>query len=104
MAGGDAALDSQRDVRELLEELLKAKNPGYRGGAHFEMREGIPIGVFLANQPISDISMFKDLPLMALELTGTQVADISALEKMPLRALFIEDTLVEDLFSWPEPR
>ncbi len=96
-AGEEAAIEDQRDVRELLEALLKAKNPGYNGGVQFEMQDGLPVGISLAGQPVSDISMFEKLPLMMLDLQGTQVADISALKGMPLRVVFLEDSKVEDI-------
>ena len=89
--------ESPKEVRELLEELLKRKNPGYKGGAQFEMDQGLPVGISLAGLDVEDISMLEGLPLFGLDLSGTRVSDISVLKGMPLRMLALEQTRVEDL-------
>jgi len=95
--GGVSDEGDTRNVQELLEELLRAKNPGYKGGVQFEMDQGLPVGISLAGLDVEDISMLEDLPLLALDLSGTRVSDISVLKGMPLRMLAMEQTRVEDL-------
>lgn len=96
--GGEEVPKDQRSVRELLEELLRAKNPEYKGGAQFQMDpSGVPVAISLAGLPLEDISMLEGLPLERLDLSGTRISDISALKGMPLDILALEKTRVEDL-------
>lgn len=98
VAGGETVAEDPRSVRELLEELLRAKNPEYKGGAQFQMDpSGMPVAMSLAGLPLEDISMLEGLPLERLDLSGTRVSDISALKGMPLDILALEQTRVEDL-------
>lgn len=80
----------------LHEEILR-RNPDYEREGVFQISGGRPLGISLANANVTDLGFVADLPLQALELTGTQVSDLGPLAGLPLRELWLERTQVEDL-------
>jgi len=100
-AQGESPNKSKLDelsVEELLSEVIKAKNPGFRGEVGIRSDEqGIVRVVALNDAAIEDISPLKDIPLAAVDLRGCHIDDISALKGAPLQEVFLEDTAVEDI-------
>ena len=78
---------------------------GHWGGKGNQVSDLSPIAgltrlrlLFLHNNPISDISLLKDLDLTRLVLNGTLVSDLSPVRSLTkLTELVLDDTLVTDL-------
>ena len=78
---------------------------GHWGGRGNQVSDLSPIAgltrlrlLFLHNNPISDISLLKDLNLTRLVLNGTLVSDLSPVRSLTkLTELVLDDTLVTDL-------
>ncbi|MCB1275560.1 protein kinase [Prosthecobacter sp.] len=62
------------------------------------MLKGVPISsLFLLGCPVTDLSPIAGLPLDYLHLGDSQVADLSPLKGMPLKSLILHATKVSDL-------
>ena len=100
---------NNRDIQDLtglqfatnLDELIL----GHWGGKGNQVSDLSPIAgltglrlLFLHNNPISDISLLRDLNLTRLVLNGTLVSDLSPVRSLTnLTELVLDDTLVTDL-------
>ncbi|WP_254510777.1 protein kinase domain-containing protein [Anatilimnocola floriformis] len=51
----------------------------------------------VANQPLTDLSIFKDAPLNSLGIDNTKVTDLSPLKGQKLKVLYARDTPLKDL-------
>jgi internalin A len=82
---------------EVLNQHLRAKNPGYQGNAQFAQDPVAGLVGDFNGTGISDLSPLSGIPFGALDLRGLPVSNLKPLQGMPLRLLGIEDTDVADL-------
>jgi serine/threonine-protein kinase len=89
------------DSPEALKEALRKINPDYDGSGMFRFRNGRCVGVVLhgARGVDGDVLRFlSSLPLMGLDVSGTEVSDLSPLSGMErLRMLNVSRTRVGSL-------
>jgi hypothetical protein len=80
-----------------LHAALKAKNPGYTGGAHFVMRKGKCVSVSLVRCRVADLSPLACLTPAKFLCVENQVADLSPLAGMPIEELYCRYNQIENL-------
>ncbi|QIF04159.1 leucine-rich repeat domain-containing protein [Roseimicrobium sp. ORNL1] len=83
---------------ELMHKEVKYYNPEYAGDGQFQIENGEPVAVVLANTKVTNLKALEGKKLMALDLSGTAVSDLSPLKGMPLVELYLERTKVVDLY------
>jgi serine/threonine protein kinase len=97
-----------REAKALMPELImRAKTPEEPAWKMALEKAGYKVnstpeddgtwGIYLDDQPISDLSPLRGVPVSRLSLVRTKVSDLSPLRGMPLRMLRVGVTSVSDL-------
>ncbi len=89
LAGQDAIIAAH--------QALKAANPAYNGRGLFRMDKGQVVIAVLVGTGLSDPSPLRAMPLEALDLSENPLTDLTGLRDLPLERLALEATGVTDL-------
>lgn len=90
--------EEEKSLEEMLQELMKLKNPGIKGQVVIRSHPPGTIRVVGVNDPaVTDISPLRGFPLVALDLRGCRVGRIDALKGMPLVEVYLEENPIEDI-------